>query len=150
MTAYAQRLTPPWWVWTVALVGASPLGVAYGAAYGTAAGWIVYAVTAAIVVAALVATSPRVTVIGSELRAGRARIPVELLGRVVALDAERARAARTADGDPDAYLVIRTWCSLRAVLVEIDDPTDPHPYWLITAREPTRLAAAIEASRANA
>jgi hypothetical protein len=31
----------------------------------------------------------------------------------------------------------------RAVRVEIDDPADPAPYWLLSTRHPERLAAAL-------
>jgi hypothetical protein len=46
------------------------------------------------------------------------------------------------DCDPAAYLVLRSY--LRgAVRVEITDPHDPAPYWLIATRHPERLAAAL-------
>ena len=147
---YTERLLPPWWVWVVAALLTNSLSIAYGDAFGASAGWAVYAVVGAIVAVALVVTSPRIEVADGHLRAGRARIAVELLGRVVVLDASRTRAARTTDGSPTAYVVMRAWCSPRSVLAEVDDSSDPHPYWLITSRRPERLADAIESARPTA
>jgi hypothetical protein len=33
------------------------------------------------------------------------------------------------------------------VRVEVDDPADPTPYWMLSTREPRRLAESINAAR---
>jgi Protein of unknown function (DUF3093) len=42
--------------------------------------------------------------------------------------------------------VIRGWVH-SVVRVPITDPADPAPYWLLSTRRPTELAAAINGSR---
>jgi hypothetical protein len=46
------------------------------------------------------------------------------------------------DADARAYLVLRGYCG-GAVKVEVDDPGDPTPYWLVSSRRPLQLAAAL-------
>ena len=41
-----------------------------------------------------------------------------------------------------AYLVLRPYLK-RAVKVEITDPADPTPYWLVSSRRPEDLAGAL-------
>jgi hypothetical protein len=60
------------------------------------------------------------------------------------------RAARGADAvhergvglHADAWLLIRGWIP-DVVRVELDDPQDPTPYWIISSRRADALAAAI-------
>ena len=51
--------------------------------------------------------------------------------------------------DPAAYLVSRPWVS-EHVLIVLDDPEDPTPYWLTATRHPERLAEAINAGSRSA
>jgi hypothetical protein len=44
--------------------------------------------------------------------------------------------------DPEAFVVQRPWIS-GAVQVRVADDADPTPYWLISTRNPERLAAAL-------
>jgi hypothetical protein len=90
----------------------------------------------------LVRTSPRVEVAGGELRAGRAHIPVELLARPEALDAARTRTELGPRLDARAHLCLRGWIPT-AVRVEVVDPQDPTPYWLVSTRRPDDLARAL-------
>jgi len=74
--------------------------------------------------------------------AGRARIPVHLLAAPEPLDAAAARRAAGVDADARAYLVIRPYIP-QAVRVRVVDPADPTPYWLVSSRHPTALAAEL-------
>ena len=78
------------------------------------------------------------------LQVGRARIEAHHLGRAHALDADQARRAAGVEADARAYLVLRPYLS-RAVKVEITDPADPAPYWLVSTRHPEQLAGAVGA-----
>ena len=84
----------------------------------------------------------RVTVRDGVLSAGRARIAVQHVGAVQALDAEATHRLAGRDADARAYLLLRPYLR-RAVRIAIDDPADPTPYWLVSTRRPTRLAAAL-------
>ncbi|MBR7836226.1 DUF3093 domain-containing protein [Actinospica durhamensis] len=83
------------------------------------------------------------------LHAGPAVLPLSALGEARALDAEQARALRTQDADPRAYLLLRSYVRT-AVRVEVVDPRDPHPYLYLSSRHPQRLAATIAGATAGA
>lgn len=124
-----------WWVFVLA----TPMAVAVGAA----------------VVAALAAGSGlwrygRVTVgvRDGAVRAGRAVIEPEYCGDATALDPQRTAAVRGREADARALLVLRPYIAASVRLV-IADSRDPTPYWLISSRDPERLAAAIRAARAR-
>jgi len=78
------------------------------------------------------------------LRAGSATLPASALGAASALDAERARALRTYEADPRAFLLLRSYIPT-AVRVEVADPSDPTPYLYLSSRRPKQLAAVVNA-----
>lgn len=90
--------------------------------------------------------SARVAVDHDRFVAGRAQIPVRLLGPPVALDREGTRRLAGVDADARAYLLLRPYLE-RAVRVPLCDPDDPTPYWLVATRRPDALAAAVERCR---
>ena len=107
--------------------------------------WVVGLVAAVLAVGATVALSPRVRVADGELVAGRARIPVALLGEAEVLDRDGVHRVLGPGSDARTYAVLRSW--LPGVLVPVLDPQDPTPAWLISSRRPAALAAAITAQR---
>jgi hypothetical protein len=141
--SYSERLGVPlrWWVQGTMLVATFWLAVVV--ALPPAAAWLVTAVALALLVFPLWSYgSPRITVADAMFTAGRARIGAEHLGAVQALDAEEARRAAGVDADARAYLLLRPYLK-RAVKVEITDPADPAPYWLVSTRHPEELASAL-------
>ncbi len=111
--------------------------------------WGVTAVALAVMVAGFVAYgSARVEVGDGHLRAGRARIPLTYVGDVEALDADGMRRQAGVDADARAYLLLRPYLK-RGVRVDLTDPDDPTPYWLVACRRPQRLVDALEAARAR-
>ena len=146
---YDERLGVPlrWWALAtmflasvlVAFLVATPLWVALG---GTAL------LTAVVVTVFVGYGAAHITVAGGVLRAGRARISVVHLGECRPLDAAATRLLAGRDADTRAFLLLRPYLR-RGVRVDIADPGDPAPYWLLASRRPTRLVAALEASRAH-
>lgn len=145
MTTYRERLSAPvsWWL----------------AALGFAAvwGWVFLVVldwTAAIVVTVLVAAagfvavwrygSVLVSVDADGLRVGSAAVGPRHIGAARPLDRAGYRTQLGTGADARAYLVTRPYLD-HGVLVEIADPADPVPYWLISSRRPDALAAALGA-----
>lgn len=111
---------------------------------------VITGIAVAVVGYVLVAlTSPVVEVRGGELRAGRAHIPVDLLGEVEPLDAEGVRVALGPGYDPRSFACLRTWTK-GAIRADIIDPADPTPSWLVSTRRPAQLRAAVDAARAIA
>jgi hypothetical protein len=142
---YRERLTAPLSWWALALL------------FGVAVGWAFYVATPAWValVALLIATAVAVSVVASYgsatievspdgFRAGRALLPWPAVGEVRALDRDEARRAAGVEADARAYLVLRGYCG-GAVWVEVDDPSDPTPYWLVSTRRPQAVVSAVRA-----
>jgi hypothetical protein len=141
--AYRERLGVPlrWWVQGTMLVAS--LWLACIVAVPDAVAWVVTAVAMALLAAGLVSYgSALVEVDGAGFRAGRARIGSEHLGAAEALDADRTRRVSGPEADARAFLLLRPYLK-RAVRVEITDPADPAPYWLVSSRHPEQLAGAL-------
>ena len=135
---YQERLGVPlrWWVQGTMLVASLWLAVIV-ATPGPVA-WLVTAVAMLLLGAGLLTYGGvRLTVADGVFRAGRAHIEGRHLGAVEALDAEQTRRTAGREADARAYLVLRPYLK-RAVKVEITDPADPTPYWLVSSRRPAR------------
>jgi hypothetical protein len=142
-TEYHERLGVPlrWWVQGTMLVASFWLAVVV-ATPGPVA-YLVTAVAMLLLAAGLISYGgARVTVADGTFRAGRAHIEARHLGAVEALDAEQTRRTAGPEADARAYLVLRPYLK-RAVKVEIADPADPTPYWLVGSRRPDDLAGAL-------
>ena len=77
-----------------------------------------------------------------QLRIGEAHIDRKFLGQVVALSADEMRRWRGPLSDPAGFMVLRFWIST-GVKIEIKDPNDPTPYWLISSKKAQPLVAAL-------
>jgi hypothetical protein len=145
MQPYRERLTAPLSWWGLAALFAIAVGWAF---YVATPLWVAaVALTVAGVVAfATVASygSATVEVSADGFRAGRALLPWSAVGETRPLDGADARRAAGVDADARAYLLLRAYCR-GAVRVEVDDPADPTPYWLVSTRRPQKVAAAIRA-----
>lgn len=142
---YRERLGVPlrWWVQGTMLVAS--LWLACIVAVPGLVAWIVTAVAMALLTAGLVTYGSARLEVGTEgFRAGRARIGSQHLGAAEALDAERTRRVSGPEADARAYLLLRPYLK-RAVRVEITDPADPAPYWLVSSRRPEQLAESLNA-----
>lgn len=100
----------------------------------------------AVVMAVLCLSSPVVKVQNGTLTAGSAQIPVSQLGEVTPLGREALKLVLGTEADARNFLIIRGWIQT-GVSVEIADPEDPTPRWVITTRRPQALAEAIESQR---
>lgn len=146
-TQYAERLTVPlrWWVQGTMLVVS--LWLATVVALPGIVAWSVTAVGLVLMAAVLLSYgAARIEVDRGRLRAGRAGIELRHLGEATALDADAARRLAGRDADARAYLLLRPYLK-RAVRVDLHDPADPAPYWLLSTRHPDALARAITAAR---
>ncbi len=142
---YDERLGVPlrWWVQGVMLV--ATLWLALVVALPGALAWTFSGIALALLAALLLSYgSPHVSARDGWFRAGRARIEAVHLGAVAALDAEETRRVAGPEADARAYLLLRPYLK-RAVRVEITDPADPAPYWLVSSRHPDELARAVRA-----
>lgn len=146
---FAERLAPSGWVWMSALLVAASTGLVVLTTLGDAAAIVVAITAAASAGWALARTSAVIKLSSSELRAGRARIPVTALGSVREVNEVQMRALRGPRADARAYLCQRGWIPA-GVAITIEDPGDNVPYWLLSSRRPAQLAAALRTAIAAA
>lgn len=83
---------------------------------------------------------------GRHLRVGDAHLPVAVIARTAEVPASAKSAALGRQLDPAAYVQHRTWVKTM-ILVVLDDPEDPTPYWLVSTRHPAKVLAALEDAR---
>ena len=95
-----------------------------------------------IAAAIFVSASIVISVDAQEIRVGRASIEHAYIAASRALDAEQTRLRAGVEADASAHLVLRPYIKT-AVEITLDDEDDPVPYWLISTRNPQRLAAAL-------
>ncbi|NHC22938.1 DUF3093 domain-containing protein [Nocardioides sp. IC4_145] len=146
---YRERLHLPihWWFFVWSMLGTFWLALAV--AVPPVVLWVATGALVAAIVGPLLAWGSAVVAVDAGvLRAGRAHIDVDLLGAVTALDRDATRLQAGQDADPRAHLLLRPYLA-RAVRVDIKDPQDPTPYWLISSRRPGRLALAITSGRSR-
>jgi hypothetical protein len=146
-STFRERLSPALWVWASVLMLALMTALAAWP-FGPIAVVVTGVLAVSTLLVTMLVTAPVVTVTGGELIAGRARIPVSMLGDATALDADGWRYALGPGLDTRAYLCMRGWIPV-GVRVDLVDPDDPTPYWLISSRRPAALVAAIEQARAS-
>lgn len=141
-TRRERLLAPPsWWIAV--------------AAFAIAWGWVAFVVAGpsaavAVAVAVAVVTGALLWSYGSTvleagpegLRVGRAHLTHEHVGSVVPLDAAGTRALLGPDADARAWLHVRPYIDT-AARVEVDDPADPAPYWVVSTRDPAAIARAL-------
>ncbi len=84
----------------------------------------------------------RIRVDHNELRIDKAHIALKYLGKVTVLDSDAMRLLRTRDADPAAFLAIKFWAAT-GIKIEVTDPRDATPYWLITSKRGEKLAALL-------
>ncbi|WP_104192830.1 DUF3093 domain-containing protein [Cryobacterium sp. Y82] len=145
MPEYREKLWPNVWAFIVtALV--IPASILVLVPISLFAGIVTAAVLYGGCVLLLVLAAPVVRVQNGVLTAGPATISTGLLGEATAYEKSEATQERGPRLDARAWLLIRGWID-PVVRVPIVDATDPAPYWVISTRHPTKLAAAINESR---
>ena len=143
MGTYRESLRVPVSWWVIAVAAVVTLFVIVSVPVGVLAGALVGGLAAVLLVLFFLRYgAARVEVDAKSLRAGRAMIDRTYLGTVEPLTGDAARIAFGRDCDPRAYLLLRSYVR-GAVRVEITDPGDPAPYWVIATRHPDRLATAL-------
>lgn len=84
----------------------------------------------------------RIDAAPGRLRAGDAHLETPHLGRVESLDPVAWRTALDRAGVERGFLLTRPWID-RGVRIEVVDPADPTPYWLLSTRRPDTLARVL-------
>ncbi len=137
----------PWWWWPLAFALAALIAFEVNLGVRASPAWLPFATLFTVAAAALLwlgRVEIQVTAGdgGVELWAGEAHLPVTVIAR----SAEVARSAKSAalgrQLDPAAFVLHRAWVG-PMILVVLDDPDDPTPYWLVSCRHPERVLSAL-------
>ena len=142
MVIFTEVLRPPIWVLAFIYFMFLSLVIAIWAALDSTSTLVAFVVaTLAIPVIAKSLTS-KIQVDQNELRIDKAHIELKYLGKATVMDSDAMRLLRTRDADPAAFLAIKFWAS-RGIKIEVNDPRDSTPYWLITSKRGEKLAALL-------
>jgi len=141
MSNYRERLWPAPWVF-VATGLVIPASLLVFLPISTTAGVVCAIVLYGAIVVILLATTPTVEVDDALFTAGRARLPRTAIASVTSFTGEEATKQRGTALDARAWLLLRGWIP-GVVKVQLDDPSDPTPYWLVSTRHPTELTKAL-------
>ncbi|MGI9125022.1 MAG: DUF3093 domain-containing protein [Mycobacterium sp.] len=144
---YTERLWVPWWWWPIGVALSAVLAFEVNMGIRPTLLWPAYAVLAAVAAGVLLWLSRiEVQVVGSgpevELWAGEAHLPVSVVSRSAEIPRSAKSAALGRQLDPAAFVLHRNWVG-PMVLVILDDPDDPTPYWMVSTRHPDRVLAAL-------
>ena len=140
---YTERLAAPWWWWPFGLLVA---GLVAAEVHGGADGLlsvVPYAICFPVAVAVLLRLSRATIVLTADglLQVQGARIGVDHLAGGTAFDPKTSRALLRGS-DPLAFTSIRPFVG-SGVHLEVDDPADDTPYWLVSSRRPEELLRSI-------
>jgi hypothetical protein len=141
MSTYTEKLWPaPWLFLATALV--MPASLLVFVPINFTVGVVVAIVLYLGICVALIVGTPTISVTSTHLIAGRAQLPLTVVGDVRSYRGEEAVLERGQRLDARAWLLIRGWVS-PVVTVAVNDEEDPTPYWLVSTRRPEELATAI-------
>ena len=144
---FRERLYVPWYHWVLPLVAAGLLAAEVHMGYPGVRAWLPYVILLPLTALLIWRFgNARVEVRDGELWAGEAHLPLRWVGEVRVVPLAAKRKALGPGFDPAAFALHRGWIG-PMVWVEVTDPHDPTPYWMISTRSPERLSAALVAGR---
>jgi hypothetical protein len=135
---FREVIRAPFWLIAFIYFLFMSLVVAVWAAVGNQPALITWVISTILIVLISLKSTLVIEVDENELRAGLAHIELKYLGQATALDSKEMGRLRTRDADPASFLIFRFWRST-GVKVEINDPRDQTPYWLITSKRNKEL-----------
>ncbi|HLR99698.1 DUF3093 domain-containing protein [Mycolicibacillus parakoreensis] len=148
---YAERLWVPWWWWPLGLLVAAIFAYEVNLSLRALPDWLPFALLGAVAAATLLWLGRvEVRVVdggapdGVELWVADAHLPVAVIARTAEIPRSAKSAALGRQLDPAAFVMHRGWVG-PLLLVVLDDPDDPTPYWLVSCRRPDRMRAALAA-----
>jgi hypothetical protein len=139
---FREVIRAPFWLIAFIYFLLISLVVAVWAAIGNQPAFLTWVVSTVLIVLIALKSTLVIEVDENELRAGPAHIELKFLGKATALDSKEMGRLRTRDADPASFLIFRFWRST-GVKVEINDPRDQTPYWLITSKRSKELAVIL-------
>ena len=142
MVIFTEVLRPPIWVLAFIYFMFLSLVIAIWAALDTNATMVAFVISTLAIPFIARSLTSRISINERELRIDKAHIDLKYLGKITVLDSDAMRLLRTRDADPAAFLAIKFWAS-KGIKIEISDPRDSTPYWLVTSKRGEKLAALL-------
>lgn len=139
---FKEVLRPPIWVLALIYFLFLSLVIAIWAAFDNSVALTAFVAATIAIIYISFAMRSIITIDGKELRIDRAHIEVKYLGEVTILDSPAMRLLRTRDADPAAFLAIKFWAPT-GIKIEVTDPRDPTPYWLVTSKRSKEIATLL-------
>jgi hypothetical protein len=136
---FQEKLSWTWWLWAFVIFMAASLSLAIWAAIGNEAAIIASIIQLALLVLAEQKSSLKITLTKGWLLVGPAAIERAFLHNFKALDLKEFKRIRGVDADPASHLEIRFWVNT-AIKIDLRDPKDKTPYWLISTNRANELA----------
>jgi hypothetical protein len=125
------------------------VGIAYSAAFGSLVGIVLALGISAVYIIFAVTTAPQIRVeadLGElHLSAGRARINISMIGSARQLTPTEQREVELGSRNDTAFNLVKG--KLPVVELAISDPQDPHGFWYLSSRAPTKLILAITSAQ---
>jgi hypothetical protein len=145
---YRERLWVPWWWWPIGIGLSTVMATQVNMGVRDLPNWLPYAMMALVAVGVLLWLGRiEVRVVGTvsdvELWAGQAHLPASVITRSAVVPRSAKSAGLGRQLDPAAFVLHRNWIG-PMVLVVLNDPDDPTPYWMVSCRYPERVLAALQ------
>jgi hypothetical protein len=145
---YRERLWVPWWWWPIGFALSAVMAAQVNMGVRNLPNWLPYAMMALVAIGVLLwlgRIEVRVVGTGSdvELWAGQAHLPASVITRSAVVQPSAKSAGLGRQLDPAAFVLHRNWIG-PMVLVVLNDPDDPTPYWMVSCRHPERVLAALQ------
>lgn len=142
---YRESLRTPWWWYPVGMGIAALLAAEFHIAGLSIIDRIAFGVLIPLSIGIVWSLGRSALAIsGGEIRLRGAHLPLDVITGAVALDAQTLRRVIGREGDPAAFVSIRSWIG-PGVQLWLDDPDDPAPYWLLSSRHPQHVVDLIRA-----
>jgi len=136
---FQEKLSWSLWLWCFSIFMTGSLSLAVWAAIGNQAAIIVSLIQVGLLILAAEKTALKITVTKGWFLVGPAAIERAFIHNFMALGASEFKRTRGIDADPASYLQIRFWVN-SAIKIELRDPKDKTPYWLISTNRANELA----------
>lgn len=151
---YRERQWAPWYWWLAMALLVALLTAQFSLNRGDLWIYIPAIVLSVLAVWVLLRLSSTVITVEEDgdgtrwLIAGQANLPHDVVSRSLAVPATAKRNAMGRQLDPAAFVVSHGWVHEMVMLV-LDDPDDPTPYWLIGCNDPEALLRAFVPDQAD-
>jgi hypothetical protein len=141
MTTYREVMRPASWLYIAAIL-IIPAIILVLAPINMLFGVILSIVVYVAIVVLMILKSPTIELSETTLRVGKAHIARAELGAASAFSGSHAIEQRGTKLDGRAWLMFTGWVD-PVVRIDIADPLDPVPYWLVSTRHPEAFVAAL-------